>query len=250
MLVAPLLAPLLAHAADFPSRMSTEVEAGYSHDALDKGYANWDSLYLDASHRFGARHSIYGELRETQRFNLRDREISGGYYHPLNETWTGLIEASISPDHNVLPQYSLFGQMQKELDGGWNMQAGMRRSQYNTSFTDMMVLTGERYWDNYRAAYKLYLAKPQGAGTAPSHVGQLSYYYDERNSITLGLAQGRQVENLGSDIGLLTTEVSSASLSGRHWLNADWGVSYEAVIEQQGSLYSRKGIRFGLRRSF
>ncbi len=106
-----------------------------------------------------------------RRFNQQDREISGGYYYPLSETWTGLIEASVSPDHKVLPRSSVFGQLQKAFDDGWNVQAGLRRTQYNTASTDLMVLTGERYWGNYRAAYKFYLGKPQGAGAAPSHYG-------------------------------------------------------------------------------
>ncbi len=241
-----LLASLLAPACS----QATEVEMGFSHDALDKGYTNWSSTYLDGAHRFGERHTIYGELRETRRFDQQDRELSGGYYYPFNAAWTGLLEASVSPEHKVLPKHSLFGQLQKSFDNGWNAQAGLRHTQYNTAATDLMVLTGERYWGDYRAAYKFYLGKPQGAGAAASHLGQLSYYYGERDSFTLSLSQGNQVENLGAGVGVLTTEVTSISLSGRHWLNPDWGVSYEAIAEHQGRLYTRKGVRLGLRRAF
>lgn len=250
LLLAAWLVQPLVQAADLSPAGQNEVELGSSYDALDKGYANWNSLYLDGSHRFGERHSIYGELRETQRFNLHDREISGGYYHPLDATWTALLEASVSPDHKVLPKDSLFGQIQKALDGGWDIQAGLRRSLYNTASVDMMALTGERYWGNFRAAYKLYLSKLQNAGIAPSHNGQLGYYYTERDNITLSLAKGRQVESLGSALGVLSTEVTTVSLAGRHWLDAGWGLSYEAIREQQGNLYTRKGIRIGLRHAF
>lgn len=180
LLLAPLLVPLASQASDSPPGGGNEVEMGFSHDALNNGYANWDGFYLDGSHRFGERHSVYGELRETRRFNLNDREISGGYYHPLGETWTALLEASMSPDHHVLPQDSVFGQVQKSLDGGWDIQGGMRHNQYNNTSTDMVVLTGERYWGDFRAAYKLYLSKLPGAGTAPDHNGQLSYYHRDR----------------------------------------------------------------------
>lgn len=249
-LPAVLLAPQLVQAADSPAAQADEAELGYSHSALSNGYANWNSLYLDAAHRFGERQSIYGELRETQRFNQTDREISGGYYHPLSETWTALVEASLSPDHHVLPQDSIFGQLQKSLEGGWDIQAGMRHTQYNLAATDMMVLTGERYWGNYRAAYTLYLARLQGAGTAPSHSGQLSYYYAEHSYLTLVLTKGRQAESLGPGLGVLLLDVTGVSLSGRHWLNSAWGVSYEAITEHQGNLYTRKGIRLGLRYAF
>lgn len=245
-----LLVPVASQAANQPPGKASQIEIGFSRDALDKGYANWDSLYLDGAHRFGERHSVYGELRETKRFNLRDREISGGYYHPLAETWTALVEASASPDHNVLPINSLFGQLQKAFDGGWDVQAGVRRSKYNTASTSLMALTGERYWGSFRAAYTFYLGKLQGAGAAPSHKGQFSYYYTGRNYLTLGLAKGRQVESLGANLGVLTTDVTNTSLSGLHWLDSGWGVSYEAIAERQGNLYSRNGIRFGLRHAF
>ena len=245
-----LLLPLASYASDSSPGTENVVEAGLSHDTLSNGYANWDSRYIDGSHRFGERHAVYGELRETQRFNLKDREVSGGYYHPLSETWTALVGASVSPNHQVLPKNSVFGQLQKAFDGGWDVQAEWHRTQYTVASTDLMALTAERYWGNFRAAYKIYLGKLQGAGAAPSHTGQLGYYYGERNDTTLGFSKGRQVESLGAGLGVLTTSVISTSLSGHHWLVPAWGLSYEAVVEHQGNLYLRKGIRVGLLHSF
>jgi YaiO family outer membrane protein len=95
------------------------------------------------------------------------------------------------------------------------------------------------------------MAKVDGAGIASSHVGQFSYYYADRDYLTLSYATGRQVESLGPGLGILTANVtSSMSLSGRYWLNPQWGISYEAVSEHLSNLYSRKGIRLGLRRAF
>jgi YaiO family outer membrane protein len=252
LLLGATLMPGLSHASDLPPPPPNEIELGTSHDALDKGYSNWNSTYLDGLHRFGARQSVYGELRETQRFNLYDREISGGYYHPLGESWTSLIEASMSPDHHVLAQNSLFGQLQKSFADGWDVQAGLRHSTYTNASSNMVVLTGERYWGDYRASYKLYLSKLPGAGTAPNNNAQLSYYYTGtgRDFLTLGLSKGRQVESLGPGLGVLITDVTNVSVSGRHWLTPAWGLSYEATMEHQGNLYSRKGIRLGLRYAF
>jgi YaiO family outer membrane protein len=245
-----LLVPMISFASDSSPDAANVVEAGFSHDTLGNNYSNWDSRYIDGSHRIGERHTVYGELRETQRFNLQDLEISGGYYYPLSETWTALVGASVSPDHHVLPKDSVFGQLQKAFDGGWDAQAEWHRSQYTTISTDLIALTAERYWGNFRAAYKLYLGKPQGIGAASSHTGQLGYYYGERDYFTLGFAKGRQVESLGSGLGVLTTYVTSTSLSGHHWMDSSWGLSYEAIVEHQGNLYLRKGIRFGLLHSF
>lgn len=248
-LLALVLAPVGAR-ADAPATQATQAEIGFSHYALSNGYANWDSTYLDAAHQFGERHSLYGEVQQARRFNLNDREVSGGYYHPLTPTLTALIEASTSPEHNFLAQHSVFGQLQAALGGGWDVQAGLRHSAYTQTSSDVTVLTGERYWGSFRAAYQLYLAKLQGSGTAPSHVGQIAYYYSDRDNLTLAVARGRQAESLGPGLGVLLVDVRSVTLSGRHWINPAWAVSYEALTESQGNLYTRKGIRLGLRHAF
>ncbi|MDE2344241.1 MAG: YaiO family outer membrane beta-barrel protein [Betaproteobacteria bacterium] len=239
-------------AADIaPPVGSNEAELGFSHESLDKGYGYWDSQYLDLAHRFDDRSQLYGEVRDTNRFNLHDREVSAGYAFPISSTWSSTIEASASPDHNVLPQNSLGAQLQKSFDEGWDVQAAVRHSRYTLAPVDVTRFTGERYWGNFRASYSVYLAKVDNAGIAPSHNGQFSYYFGDRNYVTLSYAQGRQVESLGPGQGVLTANVtSSTSLSGRYWLNRDWGVSYEAVSEHLSNLYSRKGIRLGLRRLF
>lgn len=249
LLLLVLAAPLAAR-AEAPAPQATQAEAGFSHYALTNGYANWDSAYLDAAHQIGERQSIYGEVQQARRFNLVDREVSGGYYHPLTQRLTGLIEASASPEHNYLPQHSVFGQLQAALGDGWDVQAGLRHSAYTQSSTNVTKLTGERYWGSFRAAYHLYLARLQGSGTAPSHVGQLAWYYSDHSNVTLAVARGRQAESVGPGLGVLLVDVRSVSLSGRHWLNPAWAVSYEALSESQGNLYTRKGVRLGLRHAF
>lgn len=245
-----LFAPLLAQGAEPSAAQASELEAGFSHYALSNSYANWDSAYVDAAHRFGERQSLYGEVQEARRFNLTDREVSAGYYHPLSARWTALVEASDSPEHNFLARNALYGQLQLAFADGWDLQGGWRHSQYNLAYADLAVLTAERYWGSYRAAYTLYEGRLQGAGTAPSHKALLAYYYTDRNNVTLTLAKGRQAESLGPALGVLLVGVTSVSLSGRHWLNSAWGVTYEALSEHQGNLYSRKGIRLGLRYAF
>ncbi len=243
-------APLAAQAAEPSAAPPTEIEGGLSHYALTNGYANWDSAYVDAAHRFGDRQSLYGEVQDARRFNLTDREVSAGYYHPLGAQWTALVEASDSPEHNFLAKNSVYGQLQVSFAQGWDLQGGWRHSQYTLAYADLAVLTAERYWGSYRAAYTLYEGKLQGAGTAPSHKAVLAYYYSDRSNATLSLAKGRQAESLGPALGVLLVDVTTVSLSGRHWLNSAWGVTYEALTEHQGNLYSRKGIRLGLRYAF
>lgn len=245
-----LWAPLPALAADPAPALPNQIEAGFCRYSLTNGYADWNSTYLDAAHKFGEHHSVYGQVQQAGRFNLVDREISGGYYHPLSPNWTAQIEASASPEHHFLPQNSLYGKLQVSLGDGWDVQAGMRHSAYTLASANTGVLTGERYWGNFRAAYRLYLTRLQGSSTAASHMGQLAYYYSRESSLTLTVVRGRQGESLGPGLGVLLLDVRSVSVTGRHWLNAAWALSFEAISESQGSLYTRRGISLGLRHAF
>ena len=227
----------------------TELELGLTSEGLTNGYAGWRSIYLEGLHRFGERKAVYGTLRETERFGLHDSEAQGGFYYPLGDTWTSLVEASVSPTYNVLPKFSLFGQLQKTLDYGWGLHAGIRHSEYPTLNTNIGVFTAERYWSNFRGAYSLYLGRPAGGSTAPSHVLALDYYYGERNFIGIAVNDGREVAGLGP-LGVITSDVRGVVLRGRHWLTPDWAVSFEALHQEQGSLYIRHGARIGLRRAF
>ena len=83
----------------------------------------------------------------------------------------------------------------------------------------------------------------------PNHVAQLDYYYRDRNSIGVMIADGREIADLGPS-GALITDVRSYVLRGRHWLTPDWAISFEALYHEQGSLYTRKAARIGLRRAF
>ena len=155
-----LLAALLAPAAraqtppplspaDAPLKLRmSEVELGASRESLTGGRADWTSTSLEGVHRFGPRQTLYGGVRETERFSLRDTEVWAGYYHPLGEKWTALVEASASGQHNVLPKSSFYGQLSRQLPDGWGLSAGLRHSEYTLSKVNLLVLGAERYFGN------------------------------------------------------------------------------------------------------
>lgn len=226
-----------------------EIEAGFSYEALDKGFADWRSYYLEASKKLAARKTIYGTLRETKRFSIKDRELLTGIYYPLNRRWTALLETKASPSHHVLPVFSLLGQLQLTLGSGWNVHSGVRLTEYPNTGTTLGILTLERYRGNYRAAYTLYPGHVQGAGSATSHRFHANYYYGDRGTIGLSCAFGTEVEKSGSN-SVIFTDVRALSLSGRHWFSPDRAVTYEIGVHGQGDSYTRKGVRIGFRHLF
>lgn len=254
-----VLAALVLVAAAFAARGQvadslklklSEIELGASHERLSNGRGDWRSTSLEGAHKFAERQTLYGGVRDTERFGLADTEVWAGYYHPLARDWTALVEASTSGEHHVLPRNSLFGQLAWQLGGGWSLNAGLRHSEYNRTAVDLLVLGAERYWGNFRAAYTMYSGRPEGAPSGLAHRFVLNYYYGDGSSVGASVTTGREVENVGPPTGILVTEVRNLTIYGRHWLSADWGLSWEVLAHEQGSLYRREGFRLGLRYRF
>lgn len=228
-----------------------EFEGGLTHERLTNDRPDWRSLYLEAAHDFAPRRTLYGLLRETERFDLRDSEIAAAYYHPLGASATALIEASHSPDHNVLPEGSVLGHLSWAAGSGWVVSGGARFSKYTDSDTRVLMASVERYFGSYRAAYTLYNGKPEDEGSASSHRAAFDYYYDgERSRVGAAVTWGREVEYVGPPTGIIVSAVRALALLGRHWLTPAWALTWELGTHEQGDLYRRTGGRLGLRHRF
>jgi YaiO family outer membrane protein len=229
---------------------NTEIETGFTRDHLSGGRQEWQSWYLEGAHDFARRHTLFGGLGQTDRFGLRDDVLWAGLYYPLAREWTLLVEASHSPDHQVLARYSAFGQLHVALPHGWGLAAGLRHSEYTSVYTNTLLAEVERYWGNWRGAYTLYLGRPEDAGSAPAHRLQANYYYGERSRVGAAFTFGREVENTGPPSGIITTDVMSFAVFGRHWFAPQWAATWEVLTHEQGNLYRRTGLRLGLRYGF
>jgi YaiO family outer membrane protein len=243
-----VLAALLAVAAGGAAALEGEV--GLSHEQLTNNRPDWASYYVEGSHTYRPRQTLYGALRETSRFDLTDTDLMIGYYHPLAAQWTGLLEASVSPDHNILPKSTVLGELSWQAGHGWNLALGLRHTEYAATETNLVIGTVERYWSSFRAGYSAYNNHPEGAGSATANRVVFDYFYGERNRIGAGIVWGREVENVGPPIGVTTTDVRGANIYGRHWFAPSWALTWEALTHEQGDLYRRQGFRLGLRRQF
>lgn len=227
-----------------------DLEFGGSYEALTNDLPDWKSVYVEAAYSFKARHTIYGGLRETQRFSFDDSEANAGLYYPLSDTWTGFLAGSASPTHNVLPQYSLHVGLQKSVGSGWNIGVSGKFSSYTTTDAKIVVLDLEKYWRNFRGAYTLYESRVEGSGWTPAHRFQINYYYGSGSSVGVSYTTGRELDSVGPPFGVITTDVRAWTFFGRHWFSAAWALSFDLVDQQQGELYRRRGVRVGLRHRF
>jgi len=227
-----------------------EMEGGFTKENLTNNKPDWKSIYLEAAHDFAKRQTLYGGVRETERFDFRDTELAAGYYHPFTEHLTAQIEGSHSSSHNVLPENSLFTAASWELSKGWVASGGVRYNQYTDNDSRVLNAGIERYFGNYRLFYGIFNGKPQGAPSASAQRLGLDYYYGEKSRIGAGITWGREVEYVGPPTGIITSDVRAISVYGRHWFTPAWAVSWEALRQEQGDLYTRTGIRLGLRHLF
>lgn len=229
----------------------TELQFNYTYENLTNNYGEWHTATVDFIRFLSKRQVIYGTLLSTRRFGQRDRQITIGIYQPLSRKWTVQLEAGASPAHRVLPKWSALGQIERSFKKGWNAQIGYRRTHFTAARVNVGIVGAEKYWGNYRAAYTLYIINLENTGTSASNRFQFNRYYGEQvSSVGVSAGFGRELENLGSNRGVLRTGVQSASLSGRHWFNRHWGIGYDVSLVRQGNLYSRGGLTLGLRYKF
>ncbi|HJZ81949.1 MAG TPA: YaiO family outer membrane beta-barrel protein [Pyrinomonadaceae bacterium] len=246
-----------AGASDQPKPVDPELqlEIGASHERLSNGQ-DWQGYFFNFNRKFRSAQILYGSVCVARRFHQTDPCLMAGLYQPLNKSrsWSVTVEASGSPHHQILPVVSIYGQVEHNFGKGWLGHAGLRHSHYSaddvilgtvTNKVNMGILGVENYFRKFRAAYTLYVANLNGRGTATSHSFQGSYYYDERNSIGLGVAFGEEIESVGRGV-LLRTPVQEISMNGRQWMNQRWGFSYVALWHRQGHLYTRSGGQIGL----
>lgn len=237
-------------ASSGPVQGATEVEAGLARERLDHGLPAWKAATLDAAHELRPRTTVYGTLREIERFGQRDTQLGGGGYLPLGSSWIVQGEALFSSEHHVLPESSVFAGAAATLGGGWIANAGLRRNEYTSTGARVVSLGLERYWGNWRGAYTIYSGRPDGAGSASAHRFQVDRYYAGRSSVGASFVTGREVENTGPALGVLTSDVTALELGARHWLSPRWALSAGALVHRQGDLYERRGVRLGLRHRF
>ncbi len=255
------------------SATAAEIEIGHAYDNLNNELPGWRNTYIEATQKIAERKVVYGVARETERFSFNDREFLAGMYYPLGQRWTVLIEGNASPTHRVLPQWSTLGQVQYAFGQGWGIHLGWRHTNHKTSCDlsddsralcknlelsgtgnitsgiNREILVLERYWQNYRAAYTFSASQVEGGGSPIGHALQLGYYYGDRNHIGMIYATGQEVQNVGKGV-LRTSDVQTLALTGRYWVTPAWALTHEISLHEQGDIYTRKGIRLGIRHIF
>jgi len=241
---------LLALLQVLPSQAAEErTEAGLlaGGDWLSEGRAGWrnESVFIDRKWADGAVGGV--RVNTTQRFGLNDSQVEGYYSLPLTQLLRIGVDAQVSPTHKVLAKHGLGASAQYEFAKAWLAHTSVRQLRYDSVTVDQLSAGVEHYFGNWGAYAGIVNSHAYGADTQ-TYIGRLSRYYGERDRVNLIIASGREPVNIA---GVVTTsDVNSATVTGRHWLSKTVAIDYSAGITRQGDFYTRRGGSLGLTIAF
>ena len=241
----------------------------------DSGFSDWRRLALEGGSRPHENGSGYAQVTPGDPLGLNAPELTSGFWLPLSQRLSSLVETSVVPGAIGGAERSVLGQVAHQLGAGWNMQAGVRHSEIGvvlpdsftssgglglsslplptrglTAGTDLGVLTVERFWSSYRGAYTVASGRADSGSTATSHRVQFDYFYDARSSVGLSYTIGRSFESPVGVNSMVPVESNNLSVLGEHWLSRSWAINYNALIEDRGIEGLKPEIRLGLRLRF
>ncbi len=269
------LTSLQAQTSDSSARQSTARDARFETLRPDSGFSDWRRLSLEGGARPAEAGVAYAYTLPGDPLGLNGPETVGGYWHPLSQRLSSLVETSVVPGSLGGAERSVLGQLGTQFGNGWGMQAGIRHSELGVVLpdaaggrgglgltalppmnlgpavgADLGVVTFERSWDRYRGAYTVSSGRAEGGALATSHRLLFSYFYSGRSSVGLSYTTGRNFDTAVPLYGMTPVESSNVGVVGEHWFSPSWAINYNALLEDHGIAGLKPEIRVGLRLRF
>jgi YaiO family outer membrane protein len=228
------------------ARPPNELRLTWDAERRSNGYEPGREVSMEISRNLGRRR-WHGGIRSSTRFALNDESVVGGVAHAFSGRVTALVEVEASSSHRVVPRWGLAGRVDASMGKGWVVVGGVRHRAYDLVAATLMSAGVERYMGAYRMAYTLFGGRIPDGGVSASHLTRIDRLYgsDQINLVGLGVSAGTELEHLGP-AGIQRTRVRALFLSGRHWVNPRWGVTYGASVTRRTALYSQTGVSAGL----
>lgn len=222
-----------------PAQYSRWLSVDWGTDRLSKGAPDWtrESLRLDWQMPGGA--SFYGAVADSRRFERSDSTLElGGSWQALERWHVGAgLAATTATDFEPARTLSAFAQ--RPWRDGWGTELALKRREYPTADVMTYSFTGDKYFADYRIAYRLDYSRLLGAGSSTGHALIFGWYPTERRTVGVTIGAGEEIETVGLD-QLLRTRVSSVTLNGRETLSPRLALSWWLGTHDQGDFYRRR----------
>ncbi|MBU0588312.1 MAG: YaiO family outer membrane beta-barrel protein [Gammaproteobacteria bacterium] len=224
------------------------LEMSHDQQNLSNNSPDWRETALRYNRSLGVRHGLDLTVLQASRFGLNDEQLLLSYVRPLSDRVGLTADASASPGHNFLPQRSLALTLDYGFAPAWLAYVGLKNTRYTDTTIEQGLLMVERYIGAFSVAAAWRPVQALGTATS-SHELRGSYYYGDKNSITLLVSDGQESTQINSN-QISLANVSTTALYGRHWISRDWALTYALNSTRQGDFYTRNGLRFGVQHIF
>ena len=223
--------------------------AGSGADHLSNGAPDWSRQFLRLDWETTGSVALFGELSRSERFDERDSSLYvGGIWDALPHWQLGAAVAATA-DARFLPERELSFDATRAWSAGWGTALGVRQRDYVTGDVRSYSFTGEKYFSDYRIAYRLDHSRQSGADSALTHALTLTWYPSDKRSLGVTLGAGEEIEIIGLD-QLLRTSVDNVTLTGNEKLSRRLALSWWLGTHEQGDFYRRDyaglSVRIGL----
>ena len=108
---------------------------------------------------------------------------------------------AVTEDPRFLPERELSFDATRGWAGGWGTALGLRQRDYMTGDVRSYSFTGEKYFADYRVAYRLDHSRQSGADSALTHALTLTWYPSDKRSLGVTLGAGEEIEIMESFLG-------------------------------------------------
>jgi len=233
--------PLLA------SANSGWVELSTDYQDFTKGFQSAQTHTLAASLKQEGR-TIFGEISDYHRGNVRDLPITLGAYQAITSTGSLHVEGTWTSNPVIKPKHQQYVGWYQSLPQGWTIEPAYQWTQFNTVDVERASVVVEKYWRDYRLVYgaaRVTLADD----SAFNHRVQVDWFYRDQNKLSAGFAFGDDQEVLPSG-QVIQTPVRNYFIAGAHSLTPEWQMLWQLQQTDQGDVYRQQGARLGIRYQF
>ncbi len=228
-------------ASEYTGRAALRVDSA----SLTNGYDPWRST---AARIAVAHQRIVGVgffKEQLERYNEKDTRNGLSAWLNIGRRlgWSGEY---VRADEGVtVPETATTNRIALSLFRGWRIAVGHTDNRYAAG-AETTSRSGEliRYAGAYRIAYTHYRSDVKDAGSAASDRLSLHRFLHD-GFIAASYAKGRELEALPGN-RILEQDVLTLSLFGEYGLTPAWGIEYSYEYVEQGDIYLRNGVGFGI----
>lgn len=232
-------------AAPEPTDPAWEIMVGAAHDDLDSGYDDWSAATVRLQRQTAPQFVVRAGLSAAGRYGEEDVETQLGGSWLAAGRWDVGGDVTAVSGADFLPVRSVQLHAQRFLTPTLSVRGSARHAEYTSSSSDVLSVTLEKYTGRLRFAYSLFRGAAEDAEATYSHVLRADLAYRDRDWIGVQFVTGRESESDGAG-GLVNSDVTGATLLGRHSLRPEWSLAWAVTWQEQGDTYQRVGLDVGL----